>query len=93
VDAGLTQTVIQVTRLESARTWPVLAHTLTPAELLALTEAVYGHRPEALAVVVPGGSFEAGSSLSADSRRALPRVTQAIETLIQEANSVRTELL
>jgi hydrogenase maturation protease len=92
VDAGLAGTEVEVTQVAPSRTWPTLAHTLTPAELLALTEAVYGRRPDAFAVVMPGSSFEAGLSLSADSRRVLPRVTQAIETLIQEANSVRTEL-
>ena len=81
IDASLTGTCVEVVRVAPATQWPALAHALTPAELLALTRAVYGRYPEARMVTIPGHNFEAGASPSTDARRHLRAATRAVEAL------------
>lgn len=48
------------------------SHRLGPAQLLALTELLYGAPPEAAELLVPAFAFEPGSRLSGGLRAGLP---------------------
>jgi hydrogenase maturation protease len=62
-----------------------LTHQTSPASLLALAEELYGKVPaRAYLLTIGGASFEMGEGLSADVRRAVPRATERIRTLLAE---------
>lgn len=48
------------------------SHRLAPADLLAVSQALYGRAPEAQLLLVPAYAFEHGTALSAGLQAALP---------------------
>lgn len=59
-----------------------VAHYLTPADLLALTHTLYGHRPRAILFSIRGEDFHFGETLSPTTREAAREVTRQIRELI-----------
>ena len=59
-----------------------LGHHCGPAQLLAAAQRVYGHGPEAWAIVVGGASWDYAESLSPAVERLVPRLLHYIELLI-----------
>ena len=49
------------------------SHRLEPAQLLAISQALYGRAPAACLLQVPAHAFEHGNTLSAQLQAALPR--------------------
>ena len=49
------------------------SHRLEPAQLLAISQALYGHAPAARLLQVPATLFEHGNALSAELQAALPQ--------------------
>ena len=49
------------------------SHRFEPAQLLAISQALYGHAPAAHLLQVPATLFEHGTTLSAELQAALPR--------------------
>jgi len=60
----------------------VFTHHMTPAALLAGTQAVYGHTPEAILYSTAGTTFEVGAPLS-------PGVQAAISQAVHEILSLK----
>ena len=58
------------------------SHFLTPSQLLALGEVLYGSRPKHFVVSIAGENFEHGDSLSAVVENALPQLVQTVVTLV-----------
>ena len=56
-----------------------VSHGLTPAELLAISQALYGHAPEAWVLLVPAHVFAHGSAFSAELQAALPVARQLLQ--------------
>lgn len=50
------------------------SHYVSPGELLAITAALYGARPQAYLLGIIGGSFDVGNGLSSAVSAALPRL-------------------
>lgn len=61
-----------------------LTHHLTPETLLAVAEALYGRRPEAVLVTVGGRDFGHGENLSPEVERALPELLARVATAVDE---------
>jgi hydrogenase maturation protease len=53
-------------------------HHMTPAALLAGTQALYGHTPEAILYSTAGTTFEFGAPLSATAQAAIAQAVQEI---------------
>ena len=49
------------------------SHRLEPAQLLAISQALYGRAPAACLLQVPAHAFEHGNTLSVEIQAALPR--------------------
>src|SRR5262249_20301058 len=76
VDAGLDRDDLRVLRLEPATgAW---GHTCDPQWLLALTEDLYGARPEAWLMEVPAACLGFGMSLSPVAQQGLQAALQHI---------------
>lgn len=60
-----------------------MAHTSDPRSLLALTQALYDHVPQAWWVMVPGVNFEVGDCLSATAEQNIETALQQINHLMQ----------
>lgn len=56
-------------------------HVLTPAQVMALADALYGNRPEAYELSVPGESFLHSEELSPTLKSALPQMVEAVHHL------------
>jgi len=92
VDALLSGRDDELVRLRSVRPCsgfasPSPSHTLTPAELLAVTRWLYGNVPKALLVTVAGRDFSFGECLSPLARRAVPLAVDLIVSLLAESNA------
>ncbi len=61
-------------------------HTSDPRWLLALTEAVYGRRPEAWLVTIPAADFELGDRLSATTQAGMSAALWQINRLVYARN-------
>jgi hydrogenase maturation protease len=71
VDAALTEKVMVMRLLESAAVPPGLAHTSTPAALLAWSHALYGRCPPAWLLTIPAADLGHGFGLSPQARRSV----------------------
>ncbi len=60
-----------------------LTHHINPSALLALSEKLYGHLPEAALFSVAGESFDYGQSLSPSVEAALPEVIRRVKAWAQ----------
>lgn len=60
------------------------SHVLTPAQIVAFSERLYGKAPPAFAVSIGGESFDHGDALSETLKNALPRVVRTVEELIHQ---------
>lgn len=58
------------------------SHSLTPSQLLALGEVLYGNRPQHFVVSIAGENFDHGDILSAVVESALPQLVQTVVTLV-----------
>jgi len=58
-------------------------HSLTPAELLAVTQWLYGRVPHAVLVTVKGHDFSFGEGLSAPARSAVAEAAHAVWELLR----------
>jgi hydrogenase maturation protease len=63
---------------------PACSHTLTPAQLLVLSDLLYGVAPEAYEVSVTGESFTHGEQLSHTVKNTLPRVVEIIDRITKQ---------
>ena len=61
------------------------SHELSPAELLAIAEALYGARPQGVVLSITGESFGYSTELSSAVQRALPRLLRRAEQVAREA--------
>ena len=64
----------------------VVGHTSDPRWLLALTEAVYGRRPEAWLVTIPAADFGLGGRLSATAQAGMSVALRQISRLVCARN-------
>jgi hydrogenase maturation protease len=62
------------------------SHRLGPTDLLALTEAMYGHAPDVRLVSVGVASLEAGEGISGAVTAATPAIVDAVLELINESD-------
>jgi len=74
---------LKVTPLEPAESVAVFGHTGNPQELLALTEAVYGHHPPAWSVLIPGRNFATGEDLSSLASNGIKETLNLIAALLR----------
>lgn len=58
------------------------SHALTPGQVMALCEQLYGVRPQAYMVSIAGECFDHGEGLSATVASALPQLIDTVEALI-----------
>jgi hydrogenase maturation protease len=55
------------------------SHRLEPAQLLAISQALYGHTPEAFLLRVPATTFVHGTTLSPDLKATLPAARELLQ--------------
>jgi hydrogenase maturation protease len=86
VDAYITtdDKEVGVHPLEPAHTGEIAGHTGDPQSLLALTQALYEHCPQAWWVTVPGVNFGVGDSLSLIAEQGVAKALERIEQLLKE---------
>jgi len=77
---------VQMRKLAPAGTSQIMAHSASPATLLALARDVFGHAPEAWLLTIPAESIGIGEELSTFTRRGLDT---AIEEIKRVASSGR----
>jgi hydrogenase maturation protease len=63
-----------------------VAHFLTPADVLGLSQSLYGRAPRGIAFAIRGRDFNFGSTLSPDVRAAAREVVKRIGDTIREVN-------
>lgn len=73
---------VRVERLSSSHATNWSDHVDHPEALVALAQALYGARPEAWWVLVPGTNFEFGMSLSEKTAHALKEAVEQIRELV-----------
>ena len=76
---------IRCTLLEAVDPVSAFSHHLDPAELLALTRALYGARPEALQITITGEDFALQEGLSPAVAAAVPRVAEIASEWVRGA--------
>ncbi len=59
------------------------SHYLSPAELVALAQFLYGSTPEAFSITVAGENFDHGEALSPTIAAAIPHVVKTIAGLVK----------
>jgi Ni,Fe-hydrogenase maturation factor len=79
VDAGQGDGVL-TRSIEPNRVAQVLGHTGEPGALLALAEALYGHRPEVWLMTLPAPDLGFGEGLSAMAEHGLAEALRQIRT-------------
>jgi hydrogenase maturation protease len=86
VDASMTLRgrKVAVEKLEPAGQGTLSAHTGDPRSLLALTQALFGQRPPAWLVKIPGRCFEIGAPLSPITEQAVTEAVKRVEQLVRE---------
>jgi hydrogenase maturation protease len=82
VDAGADGVASEVRLKPEAGARAGMGHASDPCRLLALTEAVYGRRPEAWLVTIPAADFGLGADLSAVAEAGLSAALVRIERLV-----------
>lgn len=63
---------------------PASGHACDPGSLLALTQSVYGHSPQAWWIEVPACNFAVGQPLSELAKRGVSEAIEAIQGLISD---------
>ena len=63
---------------------PGLAHHLTPAALLAISQQLYGHTPSAWQLLIPATDLSHGDALSAAMQAQLPRARQLLQRWLRQ---------
>jgi hydrogenase maturation protease len=61
------------------------SHQLTPAELIAMAQVLYGNKPSAFSVTVCGENFDHGEGLSSKVAAAMPQLVKTIAELVKQA--------
>ena len=74
---------VRARRIEAASGASALAHVSTPEGLLALAQTLFGARPRAWLVTVPGADFAVGEGLSPRARTGLDAALRTIATLVR----------
>lgn len=59
------------------------SHWLTPSQLIALCQELYGREPRAVTISIAGACFDHGETLSEAIRTALPELIKQAEILIE----------
>jgi hydrogenase maturation protease len=72
----------------SRRGTPTFSHHLSPAEVLALSDELYGAKPRAFVVSVNGKCFDHGQRLSPAILEALPQLEATTDELIRHHTCV-----
>ena len=72
---------VQMRKLAPADTSQIMAHSASPATLLALARDVFGHAPEAWLLTIPAENIGIGEELSAFTRRGLETAVEQIKQL------------
>ncbi|MCC7519234.1 MAG: hydrogenase maturation protease [Verrucomicrobiae bacterium] len=87
VDAAVPEFPEPLAIFEIAPGWRshATAHHLTPGDLLALAETLYGKKPRVTLVTIRGRDFHFGSTLSPETRAAVEEAVQRIRALLSEA--------
>jgi hydrogenase maturation protease len=70
--------------LKPSSTGEIAGHTGDPQSLLALTQALYEHCPQAWWVTVPGVNFGVGDSLSLRAEQGVTKALERIDQLLRE---------
>jgi hydrogenase maturation protease len=78
---GMTDTVARLS-IEASESVAALEHSTSPRTLLAFSRALFGARPDAQWVTVPGINFELGEGLSAHAERGMRSAIRAIARLL-----------
>jgi len=73
---------VQPLAAEPSRPPQATTHSLTPVELLAMTQWVYSRVPHAMLVTVKGHDFSFGEGLSAPAQSAVAEATRAVVELL-----------
>src|SRR5664279_3375334 len=76
---------VQMRKLAPADTSQIMAHSASPATLLALARDVFGHAPEAWLLTIPAENIDIGEELSAFTRRGLETAVEEIKQLASSA--------
>jgi hydrogenase maturation protease len=74
--------------LEPVHTGGITGHTGDPQSLLALTQALYDHCPQAWWVTIPGVNFEVGDSFSLIAEQGVAKALERIDQLLKEMGSI-----
>jgi hydrogenase maturation protease len=75
---------VQLRKLTPAGTSQLMAHSASPATLLAMARDVFGHAPEGWLLTIPVEEMGIGEELSAFAREGLKAATEAIRKLAAE---------
>jgi Ni,Fe-hydrogenase maturation factor len=80
---------VRARRLAPAPAARALGHVGSPEGLLALAQALFGARPRAWLVTVPGTDFAVGEGLSPRAQAGLAAALRTIATLVRRAARIR----
>lgn len=86
VDAASGGRVVCSAPIAPVENAPAFTHALGPQAVLSLARDVYGRIPPAFLVTLPGRQFSLGSSLSPQTRRAIPAALRAVRRLLRESS-------
>lgn len=78
-EAGTAEPLPRLVELSPAPSAAVETHRLEPAQLLALSEALYNRRPRAHLLQVPAHAFAHGTALSDELQAALPAARHLLQ--------------
>jgi hydrogenase maturation protease len=78
---------VQLRKLAPADTSQIMAHSASPATLLALARDVFGHAPEAWLLTIPAENIGIGEELSAFTRRGLDTAVERIKRLASSGHA------
>jgi hydrogenase maturation protease len=84
---------LTVRRVRADRPVPAgspLTHAMGPETVVAMAQRLYGRRPRAYLVTVPGASFRLGAGLSASVHRLIPSAVAAVKRLLRPAPPAAT---
>jgi hydrogenase maturation protease len=87
VDAAVPESPAPWTRAEVTPGFQphAVAHFLTPADVLGLSQSLYGRAPRGIAFAIRGRDFNFGSTLSPDVQAAAREVVEQIAGLVRDA--------
>jgi hydrogenase maturation protease len=79
---------VQLRPLAPADTSQIMAHSASPATLLALARDVFGHAPEAWLLTIPAETIGIGEELSAFTSRGLESAVEEIKKLARSGRGL-----